>query len=156
MALVTICKYRRAKTPYFLEQAGLNMYSLEELAWFLYHNICLAEPQMFDDRLCRWLEEEIGSSELARRIRNGKESGTNFQNLVISIVGAVDLFTNQELAELGDILLDGVRKQVSRDIIKENNNGLKIMASEFGRNLGAMGAAALVIQNAFEFLEEKI
>ena len=59
MALVTICKYRRAKTPYFLEQAGLNMYSLEELAWFLYHNICLAEPQMFDDRLCRWLEEEV-------------------------------------------------------------------------------------------------
>lgn len=51
--------------------------------------------------LCRWLEEEIGSSELARRIRNGKESGTNFQNLVISVVGAVDLFTNQELAELG-------------------------------------------------------
>ena len=96
MALVTICKYRRAKTPYFLEQAGLNMYSLEELAWFLYHNICLAEPQMFDDRLCCWLEEELGSSELARRIRNGKESGTNFQNLVISIVGAVDLFTNQE------------------------------------------------------------
>ena len=79
MALVTICKYRRAKTPYFLEQAGLNMYSLEELAWFLYHNICLAEPQMFDDRLCRWLEEEIGSSELARRIRNGKESGTNLR-----------------------------------------------------------------------------
>ena len=104
MALVTICKYRRAKTPYFLEQAGLNMYSLEELAWFLYHNICLAEPQMFDDRLCRWLEEGIGSSELARRIRNGKESGTNFQNLVISIVGAVDLFTNQELAELGEQL----------------------------------------------------
>ena len=87
MALVTICKYRRAKTPYFLEQAGLNMYSLEELAWFLYHNICLAAPQMFDDRLCRWLEEEIGSSELTRRIRNGKESGTNFQNLVISVSG---------------------------------------------------------------------
>ena len=85
MGLVTICKYKRAKTPYLAEQAGLHLYSLEELAWFLYHNICLAEPQMFDDRLCRWLEEEIGSSELARRIRNGKESGTNFQNLVISI-----------------------------------------------------------------------
>ena len=31
-------------------------------------------------------------------------SATNFQNLVISIVGAVDLFTNQELAELGEQL----------------------------------------------------
>ena len=55
MALVTICKYRRAKTPYFLEQAGLNMYSLEELAWFLYHNICLVDQGFFDERLCRWL-----------------------------------------------------------------------------------------------------
>ena len=41
MGLVSICKYKRTKTPFFVEQAGLNLYSLEELAWFLYHNICL-------------------------------------------------------------------------------------------------------------------
>ena len=29
------------------------------------------------------------------------------------------------------------------------------MASEFGRNLGAMGAAAMVMQNAFEFSGRK-
>ena len=77
-------------------------------------------------------------------------------SMLVNIFAPKKIILFGELAELGDILLDGVRKQVSRDIIKENNNGLKIMASEFGRNLGAMGAAALVIQNAFEFLEEKI
>lgn len=77
-------------------------------------------------------------------------------SMLVNIFAPKKIILFGELAELGDILLDGVREQVSRDIIKENNNGLKIMASEFGRNLGAMGAAALVIQNAFEFLEEKI
>ena len=77
-------------------------------------------------------------------------------SMLVNIFAPKKIVLFGELAELGDILLDGVREQVSRDIIKENNNGLKIMASEFGRNLGAMGAAALVIQNAFEFLEEKI
>lgn len=61
-----------------------------------------------------------------------------------------------ELSELGDMLLEGVREQVCRNTIKENSDGLEIHASEFGRNLGAMGAAALVMQNAFEFLDEKV
>lgn len=77
-------------------------------------------------------------------------------SMLVNIFAPRKIVLFGELAELGDILLDGVREQVSRDIIKENNSGLKIMASEFGRNLGAMGAAALVIQNAFEFLEETI
>lgn len=77
-------------------------------------------------------------------------------SMLVNIFAPRKIVLFGELAELGDTLLDGVREKVSRDIIEENNNGLKIMASEFGRNLGAMGAAALVIQNAFEYLEEKI
>lgn len=104
MGLVTVCKYKRTRTPFFVEQVGLNLYSLEELAWFLYHNICLADRKMFDERLCRWIGEEVGYPELARRIQNGIASGTNFQNLVLSVVGAVDLFSNRQIAELGDRL----------------------------------------------------
>ena len=76
--------------------------------------------------------------------------------MLVNIFASRQIVLFGELAELGDILLDGVRERVSENIIKENSNGLKIMASEFGRNLGAMGAAAMVMQNAFEFLEEKI
>lgn len=104
MGLVTVCKYRRTKTPYFVEQAGLNLYSLEELAWFLYHNICLADRQMFDERLCQWIANEVRYPELAKRIQNGIALGSNFQNLVLSVVGAVDLFGNRELAALGERL----------------------------------------------------
>ena len=113
MGLVTICKYKRAKTPLYVEQAGLNLYSLEELSWFLYHNICLVDRQLFDERLCSWLAEEIEYPELAHRIRNGISAGTNFQNLVLSVAGASDLFSNRQLTELGDRLkgLTGLQEQ---------------------------------------------
>jgi tetratricopeptide (TPR) repeat protein len=104
MGLVSICKYKRAKTPYYLEQVGLNLYSLEELAWFLYHNICLADRQMFNERLCHWITDEIHYPELAKRIQNGIATGSNFQNLVLSVVGAVDLFDNRQLTEMGNRL----------------------------------------------------
>ncbi|MDO4261417.1 MAG: hypothetical protein Q4C82_05020 [Eubacteriales bacterium] len=118
MALVTICKYRRAKTPYFLEQAGLNLYSLEELSWFLYHNICLADRQMFDERLCRWLDEEVGCPELARRIRSGAgASGSSLHNLVVSVAGASDLFGSAELTALGE-RLKGLEKLQEQERLK--------------------------------------
>lgn len=104
MGLVTICKYKRTRVPFYVEQAGLNLYSLEELSWFLYHNICLADRSLMDERMCRWIADEIGYPELAARIRNGIASGTNFQNLILSVVGAADLFSNQELTMLGERL----------------------------------------------------
>lgn len=113
MGLVSICKYKRTKTPFFAEQAGINLYSLEELSYFLYHNICLADRQMFDERLCKWLAEEVGCPELAHRIRNGLSAGINFQNLVLSVVGAADMFDNQQMTELGERLkgLSGLQEQ---------------------------------------------
>ena len=41
-------------------------------------------------------------------------------------------------------------------ILKENYKGLQILGSEFGPDLGAVGAAALVMQEEFEFVEKTI
>ena len=102
MGQAVICQNRRTKTAYMVEQTGVNLYSLEELAFFLYHNICLVDQGFFDERLCRWLEQELGCGDLAKRIRKGTASGGNLTNLVISVVGASDLYDSRELTELGE------------------------------------------------------
>lgn len=111
MGTVAVCKYKRTKTPWFLEQAGVNLYSAEELAWFLYHNIWLADRRMFDEGLCRWLEEEAGCEELAKRIRSGIASGSSFQNLAISVAGAAGIFDGHDLAELAESMKGLTRLQ---------------------------------------------
>ena len=88
MGLVTICKYKRTSTPFFIEQAGINLYSLEELAWFLYHNICLADRQDVRRPVMPLAVRRGRLRDLARRIQAGIAAGSSFQNLVLSVVGA--------------------------------------------------------------------
>lgn len=100
MGTVSICRYKRTKTPLFVEQAGVNLYSLEELSYFLYHNICLVDRQFFDERLCRWIQEAVGCPELAARLRSGNTSGVHYEKLVLSAVGASGVFSDRELSAL--------------------------------------------------------
>lgn len=76
--------------------------------------------------------------------------------MLVNIFAPKKIVLFGELAEIGDLLLDQVREIVRQDTIEENSEHLEIVASEFGRNLGAIGAAALVMQDAFEFVDEKI
>lgn len=76
--------------------------------------------------------------------------------ILVNIFAPSRIVMYGELASIGEPFLEGLRKCVERDAIQENANILKIEVSEFGSDLGAMGAAALVLQEAFEFVEETI
>lgn len=132
MGLVTVCKYNRTKNPFFIERAGLNLYSVEELAYFLYHNICVVDRQLFDERLCRWLQE-TGCQELAGKIRDDIRSGTDFQKLVLTVAGASGFFSPEEQNDLRERLngLVGLKEQ----------ERLKMRADELLNNRNEWAAA---------------
>ena len=76
--------------------------------------------------------------------------------ILVNIFAPSRIVMYGELASIGTPFLERLRKCVERDAIPENTDILNIEVSEFGPDLGAMGAAALVLQEAFEFLEETI
>ena len=111
--------------------------------------------------------DQVTMSVFVESVRRGHEDSVNLLRQIAGFLGdtlsmLVNIFAPRkivlygELAAMGDVFLDDVRKHVREDILKENSKGLEIVASEFGRNLGAMGAAALVLQEAFEFVEDQI
>lgn len=111
--------------------------------------------------------EQITMSTFVESVALGHEDSMNLLRQIAGFLGStlsmlVNIFAPRkivlygELAFIGDLFLDDVRRHVMNNIIKENSVGLEIIASEFGRNLGAMGAAALVMEKAFDFVEEKI
>lgn len=125
MGLVMVCKYKRTENPLFVEQAGLNLYSVEELAYFLYHNICVVDRQFFDEGLCRWLQE-AGGQELAEKIRKGISSGTGFQNLVLMAVEASGFYSAKEQEDL--------RERLKGLVNLQEQERLKIRADELLHN----------------------
>ncbi len=76
--------------------------------------------------------------------------------MLVNIFAPQRIVMYGELASIGEPFLERLQEYVKEDAISQNQEMLKIEASEFGQNLGAMGAAAMVLQESFEFLEEMI
>ena len=95
-----ICEQEQAKTPYYIESMGIRLYSMEELAYFLYQNIYLVDKRMLGVRLWDWIRTEIGNGELAERLKKGFEAGSSLQNMVLTILRSIHYYTPEELEQL--------------------------------------------------------
>lgn len=100
MGAVMICKNEPAETPYYIESMGVRIYSMEELAYFLYENIYLVDKKMLGKRLWDWLRTEMHNPELADRLQKGMEAGGSLQNMVLTILRSVDFYSQEELTQL--------------------------------------------------------
>ena len=100
MGKVILCKDEPVKTPYYIESMGIRLYSMEELAFFLYENVYLADRQMLGERLWEWLRTEARNPELAEKLKKGAEAGSSIQNMILTILRSVDYYTQEELTEL--------------------------------------------------------
>lgn len=61
-----LCPDKKAQRPYFIENISMNIYSIEELCYYLYHNLYLADHTVLMKNyatgsemslnLCIWLQ----------------------------------------------------------------------------------------------------
>lgn len=73
---VILCQVKKAENPYYIEDINRCLYSIEELCWFVDHNLALAADGFFDSTLTDWIRSELGLHDLADRMdRIMQESG---------------------------------------------------------------------------------
>ena len=65
MGRVILCIGNQAKIPYYFEKLGIQVWSVEELCYYLYKNLHLADDSLMNQGLCTWLGQELGMKELA-------------------------------------------------------------------------------------------
>ena len=49
---------KTADSPYFIENISTNIYTLEELCYYLFHNLYLIDDTVMNERLCLWLQDD--------------------------------------------------------------------------------------------------
>lgn len=102
MGAVKICVHETVKTPYYVEATGVRLYSIEELAYYLYENIYLIDEQMIEEKLYSWIEKELGLVKLAEKLRNGRNIGIHVYNQVMTILQASEYYSENELSQLSE------------------------------------------------------
>ena len=76
-----LCQLKRADMPYYIENISTNIYSMEELCYYFYHNIYLLDETILNEHLCDWLRKELGLEKLYKRLYKILEDGAGTSEL---------------------------------------------------------------------------
>ncbi len=60
-----LCKRQIAATPFYMDELSMNIYSLEELSYYIFHNVYLLNAEFMSVDLCNWIGREMGMKDLA-------------------------------------------------------------------------------------------
>lgn len=90
MGELLLCKEPIAAMPYYIEGVSWNVYSLEELCYYVENNTYLLERDFMTEELCTWIGKEVNNIILAEKLRdimrmNGKLS--EFVQLLLESCG---------------------------------------------------------------------
>lgn len=112
MNTVILCNGNYAKTPYYVEEEELNLYSVEELCYYLYKSAFLLREDFFDDTLLTWIREELGLAEWADALlqyRNGEDTLLNSIEFLFLSTG---YYGKDACEKIRRLLRDGSRLSV--------------------------------------------
>lgn len=100
MGDLLFCKQPVAEFPYFIEGISLNIYSLEELCYFIMNNAYLLDRNIMSEELCTWIEMQMKEPEVADNLRNVISSNGSLDAFVLLILNACSFCTKEEKQQI--------------------------------------------------------
>lgn len=129
-----LCTVRQAEKPYFIENIRTGIYSLEELCFYLYNNICLIDESILNEGLCDWIRDELGLVRLYRQLYEQleKQSGAGF--FVLPIFREAGYLSHAQMREFQEKL---AKLEVQSDDMKRKLRGDYLFREKmFARAIG--------------------
>jgi tetratricopeptide (TPR) repeat protein len=86
MGELFICNEPIAALPYYIEGISWNVYSLEELCYYVEHNPYLLEKDFMTEELCTWIGKEVKNLKLAERLRDIMRMDGRLSEFVLALL----------------------------------------------------------------------
>ncbi|MCR4998763.1 MAG: hypothetical protein K6A05_02880 [Lachnospiraceae bacterium] len=104
MGELILCKRPIAATPYFIDELSLNIYSLEELSYYVSHNVYLLNSSFSNMDLCRWIGKELDMKDLEAELVHLIQENTPLHIFVGHILTACGYLTASEIKQVMDVI----------------------------------------------------
>ena len=135
MSECMLCQTRRAEHPYLIGSIGLRVYSVEELLYFIEHNIALLDETILNGDLVRWMKEELRMRRLAVNLSMVMQRKFSVREFVLPIFREVHYPDDETIRKI-DEELKKAEEQPSAVRTKERGDAL----FRYGRYLLAIDA----------------
>ena len=101
-----MCLGALSTTPYFLSGLGVNIYSMDELCYYLCVNAYILANDLIDVRLCDFLRDNLEMPELSNKLRKMIKEGRTLGEMVTTILVDTKYCNDEEIAKIKQILVD--------------------------------------------------
>lgn len=104
MGGMILCRTRRSENPFYIRDLGLDIYSLEELCYYIYNNIYIITDEFIDETLLDFIENGTKEPALAARIKELQTAKAGLAEMIVTILKYVDYYSVGEIEQIKDIL----------------------------------------------------
>lgn len=100
MGKVILCTGERAVNPFVFNKSDVSIYTMDELCYFVYHNIEIISEELYSEELILFIRKELGLHERADFIKKLSKSKAGIKDIAVSILCSTDYFTEKEIKDL--------------------------------------------------------
>lgn len=104
MGSIILCHKKKARHPYEITRIQREIYTIEELCYYLCNYLYLVDYTIMNEKLCDWLEQELELTELALSLRQNLAQSGSPEQFVITILAHSSIYTMGELQRVQDLL----------------------------------------------------
>ena len=101
MGKIIVCSSKQAETPFTFLNTKVEIYTYEELCFYIYNNTVLISKTALSDKLWDWIREELDMPQLADRLVGLANKTTFVQDLLVEILNAGEYYTPEEVKTYG-------------------------------------------------------
>ena len=100
MGELILCNQNMAAFPYYVEEAAIGVYSLEELSYYICHNVYLLRSDFMNEDLCNWLERELKLKDAADALREIVRKGGTLSEFVTCLLSQSGYCDRMQIAQI--------------------------------------------------------
>lgn len=96
MGELILCPLGIAAMPYYIESISLNVYSMEELCYYIQKYVDRIDENFWTEELFAWIDEELHCNETAELLRQKIKESAGVADLVHIITDSCGYFSKEE------------------------------------------------------------
>lgn len=104
MGSFILCHKKKAREPYRIARIHCRIYTIEELCYYLCNNLYLIDETIVNEKLCDWLDSQLGLEELAQSLRELLRQECPMELFAMQILSYTSLYTTAELGQIQQVL----------------------------------------------------
>lgn len=91
---------KRTTNPYIIRETGTNIYSLEELCYYLYNNTYMVSSEFFSKELVKFLETELEHPSLAQKLKYHIDHKADISTMVLEVLKSSAYYAPDEFRNI--------------------------------------------------------